>query len=340
MLVDGGFTATGEQIVSHIRKYFGEAAELEHVVLTHADLDHASGLLDVINNLPVRNFWLHQPWSVAAQSLPFFANKTLTKEKLELLLFKEFDLLAGLCEAALAKQIPIYSPFAGAQIGPFVVLSPSQWAYTLLMPQFDRTPEPDQAALEAVGGWLGKAQRPGQLAQLLEKAVAAVQKWFVESWTNERLKDGGQTSASNESSVVLYSNDGQRRNLLTADAGVNALTRAADYADAAGYPLQAFGFVQIPHHGSRRNVGPTILNRLLGPIQSESANSRFTAFVSAPKDDATHPRQMVINAFKRRGGKVIATQGSSKIHYGGFSQRPGYTTAEEKPFVARVEDYD
>ena len=89
---------------------------------------------------------------------------------------------------------------------------------------------------------------------------------------------------------------------------------------ANGYPLQSFSFVQIPHHGSRRNVGPSVLNQLLGPIQPEGT-TRFTAFVSAPKDDDTHPRKIVLNAFMRRGGKVIATQGTNKIHYGGFPKR-------------------
>ena len=31
---------------------------------------------------------------------------------------------------------------------------------------------------------------------------------------------------------------------------------------------------------------------------------RFSAFVSAPAEDDTHPRKMVLNAFTRRGGRV------------------------------------
>jgi len=44
---------------------------------------------------------------------------------------------------------------------------------------------------------------------------------------------------------------------------------------ACGFPMQQFTFVQIPHHGSRRNVGPTVLNRLLGGIQLEGSDTRF-----------------------------------------------------------------
>src|SRR5262249_21078490 len=114
---------------------------------------------------------------------------------------------------------------------------------------------------------------------------------------------------------------------------------AAAYARANGYPLQSFSFVQIPHHGSRRNVGPSVLNQLLGPIQPEGT-TRFTAFVSAPKDDDNHPRKIVLNAFMRRGGKVIATQGTNKIHYGGVPKRDGYVHVEPGSFLGTVEEYD
>jgi beta-lactamase superfamily II metal-dependent hydrolase len=44
MLVDGGHAATGTTIVNHLKRYFGADVSLEHVVLTHSDADHASGL--------------------------------------------------------------------------------------------------------------------------------------------------------------------------------------------------------------------------------------------------------------------------------------------------------
>ena len=143
-----------------------------------------------------------------------------------------------------------------------------------------------------------------------------------------------------KSSVILYADlTEDRRILLTGDAGLQALSWAAAYARANSYLLQRFSFVKIPHHGSRRNVGPAILNEILGPIQPEGT-VRFTAFVSAPKDDETHPRQIVLNAFVRRGGKVIATQGTNKIHYGGFPKRNGYVDVEPIPFSTKVEEYD
>jgi beta-lactamase superfamily II metal-dependent hydrolase len=336
MLVDGGHAETGEQVVAHLRRHYGSNPVLEHLALTHSDGDHASGLRTVLEQVTVRTLWLHAPWAFAGEALPLFADKRLTAEGLARRIASEYDVVADIVRLAQAQGCSIQPPFQGAQIGPFRVLSPSRWAYLRLLPQFDRTPDPDRAALEAAGMWIGKASAADRL---FEAARAALQSWTTERWDQERLRDGGITSASNESSIVMYGWFENGPALLTGDAGLRGLTWAADAAVAYGLPLQQFAFVQIPHHGSRRNSGPAVLNRLLGPIQPENAPSRFAAFVSAPADDAKHPRRIVLNAFTRRGGRIIATQGSSKVHWGGFPARAGYGPAENLPFFTRVEEY-
>jgi len=339
-VVDGGNLESGKALVEHVRTEFGKNSVISHLVITHSDADHASGVGEILSGLPVKNLWLHMPWLSAAAARPYFANKNWTDDGLAQALFKEYDLISDFVKlASEQKTVRIGQPFAGTAIGPFRVMSPFQAVYPLFLAQFDRTPEADQAAIEAAGFWIGKG--PSSLAKLLEKAVAKVQKWIKESWDKELLKDGGVTSASNETSVVLYGDFGiGRRVLLTGDAGLWGLTLAAHYAEENQLPLQDFMFVQIPHHGSRRNVGPTILNRLLGPIQAEGTATRYSAFVSAPKDDDTHPRKMVLNAFIRRGARVIATQGRKKVFWGGFPRRPNYDPADPLPFATQVEEYD
>jgi beta-lactamase superfamily II metal-dependent hydrolase len=338
MVVDGGTTEAGENLVAHLRKHFGKDVTLEHVVLTHSDSDHASGLREVLREIPVSNFWLHVPWLLSDEAIHLFKNKNWTKEGLAAAIKKEYDIVAELLELATEAKCECYYPFQGSSIGPFVVLSPSRATYTYLLPQFDKTPDPDQAALEQANMWIGKPPS-GLLAILMEKAAKKIDKWITESWEVERLKDGGVTSASNESSVVLYANYSGQKILLTGDAGINALTWAKNFATKSGYTLKQFDFVQIPHHGSRRNVGPSILNDLIGPILPKDTQS-FTAFVSAPKDDENHPRKIVLNAFIRRGAKLCATQGSSKVFWGGFPVRPGYSTANLVDLSPQVEDYE
>jgi beta-lactamase superfamily II metal-dependent hydrolase len=90
------------------------------------------------------------------------------------------------------------------------------------------------------------------------------------------------TSAENNSSVILLLRlDGQDL-LFTADAGVPALLRTAQLADLCGISLPSCRFQQVPHHGSKRNVGPTLLNRLVGPkLSTANAGANKLVFVSA-----------------------------------------------------------
>lgn len=339
MVVDGGTEDTGEKLVAHLRKQFGSDVTLEHVVLTHSDADHASGLREVLREIPVANMWLHIPWLLSAEAIHLFENGNWTEIGLSKAIKDEYSIVAEVVDLAVAARCNIYFPFQGSAIGPFTVLSPSKATYLHLLPQFSKTPEPDQEAIKAVNMWIGKGTS-NIFLKILEKAATKIQKWVPESWSSERLKDGGVTSASNESSVILYADIGnERRLLLTGDAGVNALRWATNYAKKCGFVLQKFSFVQIPHHGSRRNVGPSVLNELLGPIEPQPTN-RFAAFVSAPVEDDSHPRKIVLNAFMRRGGKVVATQGQGKVHRGGFPVRPGYITADVISFSTVVEEYD
>lgn len=339
MIVDGGTLETGDQLVSHVQANF-PGRTISHVVLTHPDADHASGLRTVLEKLKVANLWLHVPWLHAASARPYFANKNWTESTLATAIKNQYDILSEIINTAVGSHVQILEPFTGSTIGPFHVLTPYKAVYELLLPQFDRTPAPDQKAIEAQGFWIQKQEPPSALGTLLEKAVAKVQKWVPETWQSERLRDGGTTSATNESSVVLYGSFELGPVLLTGDAGIWALTFAARQAEQSGLPLQQFSFVQIPHHGSRRNVGPSVLNRVIGPIQIQSTTPRFDAFVSAPPDDDTHPRKMVLNSFIRRGGRITPTQGMKVIYYGGFPARLGYTAARTIAFSSQVEEYD
>ncbi|HEV3074023.1 MAG TPA: hypothetical protein VHB47_06350 [Thermoanaerobaculia bacterium] len=339
MVIDGGTVDSGKALVSHVQSIFGHNAVVSHAVVTHPDADHASGMREVLGGLRVRNLWLHMPWESAAAARPYFLNKNWTNQALARELRNEYDILVDIVAIAENKGLTPQQPFAGISIGPFRVLSPFQNVYPYLIPQFDRTPDADREALEAAGFWIGKA--PGIFAKMLERVAATVQKWITESWDSERLRDGGCTTASNESSVVLYGDFGPgRRVLLTGDAGIRGLTMASSFASNAGLSMQDFMLVQIPHHGSRRNVGPTILNRILGPIKPNGTPAHSSAFVSSPKDDDTHPRKMVLNAFIRRGYEVSATQGNKILFLGGFPRRHDYGPLLPLPFATQVEDYD
>jgi beta-lactamase superfamily II metal-dependent hydrolase len=338
IVIDGGNADSGDAVVKHIHRYYGNDAVIAHAVLTHSDIDHACGFQKIVEQLDVRNVWMHLPWEAAQGSLRFFVNKNFTVQSLERRLWSDFDLISDIYETAISRGMTVQQPFAGAKIGPFAVLSPSKDFYEMLVPQIDRAPEADQSLLEAEGIWIGKSPR---VNKAMDSRSPKGDKWVSESWESERLKEGGVTSAPNESSVVLYGDfgDGQKV-LLTGDAGHWSLLLSSIFAEESGLPMQQFRFVQVPHHGSRSNVGPAILNRILGPVLPRGSAPKFAAYVSAPVDDEHHPRRMVLNAFTRRGGTVHATQGVAKCHTVGYDFKEGYSRAEPMPFANQVEDYD
>ncbi len=94
---------------------------------------------------------------------------------------------------------------------------------------------------------------------------------------------------SDNSSVILVVLIDGRGLLFTGDAGIPALTHTADYMDACGIRREWIKLIQVPHHGSHQNVGPTILNRLLGPIQPLDIPTKVAYVSAAPDGEPEHP---------------------------------------------------
>lgn len=338
IVVDGGTSDAGAELVEHIKRHYGEGVEIEHVVSTHPDTDHASGLREIFKNFKVNNLWIHGLWYHAAEMLPYFSDQRWTAEGLASAIRQQYPIVKELIELAQEQGTKIYEPFQGEQIGPFTVLSPSREIYLRLVPQFRKTPEANIGKLKNEKLYLDtpKTGLSQTITGLIEKALS----WVDEEYDVELLRENAVTAAENESSTILYGKFLTSSVLLTADGGVNALTWAMNYADNTGLSLTNTALVQVPHHGSRSNVTPTVLNRLLGEkIPKDSAPLR-TAFVSVPKDDTQHPRKMVINAFERRGAPVIGTQGVYFRHSYNMPVRNNERNTEPFGFFSKVEDYD
>jgi beta-lactamase superfamily II metal-dependent hydrolase len=338
MIIDGGTDDAGEALVQHVRQVYGAGAVISDVISTHPDADHACGLRAVLHDLPVERLWIHGLWHHAEAIVQLFENNW-TAQGLAAAIKREYPVVAELIDLAVQKQIPVFEPFAGEKIGPFTVLSPNRPTYQHLIPQFRRTPEPKKDLLEQREIWLG-ASKDGVLSKLFTGLIEAAANWIPESWDVELLREGGITAAENESSTVLYGDFAECKALLTADAGVNALRWASAHAAAVGINLSALTFFQVPHHGSRRNVSPSILNLVVGPRLPANSPATRLGVVSAPKDDASHPRKMVLNAFRRRGVGISTTQNGHYRRYVGMPPRQDETPARYFDFFSQVEAYD
>lgn len=319
-VVDGGRTATANTITSHINKYYS-GYHINHMVLSHADDDHATGLIGVMEKFKVNNLWMNRPWLYADEILEHFHGR-FTRQGLIDRIKEKHPYLVELERLANANGTHIHEVFQGAAIGAFTVLAPTRTRYVSLIPDFEKTP--NRYTTESAD-----AQAGGFLHYLKEAA-----KKKLEDWDIETLAASTETSASNESCVVQYATLGDESVLLTADVGPIGLMEAATYANQLG--LVRPKFVQVPHHGSRHNVTPTVLNTWLGP-KVQQGTKVGVAYCSVGSNKDEYPRGQVINAFMRRGFPIYSTRASMLSHARGGGGHPDMVAATPEKFADEVE---
>jgi beta-lactamase superfamily II metal-dependent hydrolase len=300
VVVDGGFTNTADQILAHLDTYYG-GSHIDLVVSTHPDDDHIRGLVGVVQAADsVGTVWVHQP------SLHGFAGSAEHKA----------DLAEELADAALSRGATVREPFAGQQFTQAVVVAgPSEADYELWLGQ-EATPE--------THAMLAKSAAQEELVQgLLTKYGPALS---VDP--GETLDPGEGTTPRNQHSVILNVIVQDKRALLTGDAGVAALNAAADRLSTWELDSYFPWVFQLPHHGSRHNLSPQVLDRLLGGIGYFPNDEVYEAIVSVATKALDHPRGAVANAITRRGYKVYPTRGKTLHCNAGYSSRDGWGEAQ------------
>lgn len=312
-VVDGGTKDSGQRLVELVRKHYG-TNRVDGIVLTHPDADHASGLTVVLDEMEVGVLYMHKPWEHAS-TVKQILDTPMSTSRMENRLVRALSNAYELYTLANKRQVPIVEPFAGeTQIlgGWVTVLGPTRRYYQSLLADFREVPVTPPTLL-------------GRAVGITEDVLARV----VEAAGIETLDDGGVTSAENNSSAILHISDGVRSALLTGDAGIPALHSAADYAATVGRDLSRLDILQVPHHGSKRNVGPKVLDRIRAEF----------ALISSAKDGAPkHPSQRVVNALIRRQAKVYRTAGSALRHGYDAPDRAGYSPATQLPFMHEFDD--
>lgn len=328
MIYDGGTKGYGETLVNHVRNHYG-VDFVDYVVNSHPDNDHAGGLVYVIENIEVGELWMHRPWKYSEEIREFFHDGRMTDNSLAERLKQKMSAAYALEQAAIAKEIPIFEPFADSVIGIFTVLSPlrSRYVYELI-PNFSKSPELKKSALSMEG-------IAESIGNVIQDAVVAL----ADAWDKEYLPESVETSSENESSAILFGKLDGRGYLLTGDAGILSLREAATYAEGLGIDLpNEVTCVQIPHHGGRHNVSTETLNLIVGEPKARTAEPKRTALVSASAKAPTHPKKVVTNAFIRRGFKVVQTKGTSIRHHHNMEPRSGWTQVTYVPFYDETDE--
>lgn len=303
VLIDGGNSSDDEKVLDFL--HTRGITYLDHIVCSHPHDDHIGGLIGIVRSSQIDfgQAWVHLPWNHIDQNT--LANVLRESEasasRVVKIVRDSFQSTQNLVSAIRSRRKPIVEPFAGLKIGFLFVCGPSEQFYTQLLKDF--------ADLEKLHA-MEKAIADYEIKDLVETLYAG-QAEAAQSQLGQ-----APTEPENNSSTILWAKHINDTLLFTADAGVEALTAAKQV-----YQLSGLSWMQVPHHGSRRNINED----LIGHFKPK------TAFVSA---DGTrkHPRRAVVNAFKAVGSKVFSTHypnngGNKWFHLGDFPDRSDYSNA-------------
>lgn len=300
-LIDAGNASDFPTVRTFLRAL--GVAHLDAVVSTHPHNDHVAGLIELVNDrsISIGQAFVHVPQDHVRMPFVERALKE-AKDSGEARSFqKTLEASRTLLNALAMRRILVTEPFQGTIVGPFTVVGPSASYYGQLMGKFE-----DAALIKAID--------QGDLSYRIDTAIeeAMIKSGMAES---VELLDDPQTTPENNSSVILGTVAEEKKFLLTSDAGAPALKLAL-----AAYDLSGCYWMQIPHHGSRRNI-------TVGLIEHFSPQ---VAFVSA-SGNIKHPRRSVVNAFKKCRANVYSTHypkpANLRSHVGTVPARLGYVTA-------------
>lgn len=328
-VIDGGTKESGESLCEHIETHYG-TRRIDFVICTHPDADHSSGLSVVLESMNVGKLLMHQPWNHSEQIKDNFV-RPITEDGLEKKIRKSLKNAHDLEKIANKKNIPIIEPFAGLGQyfgnGRLDIIGPSEQFYEDLLPEFRVTPK--------------SATMKDALFGAFDSAMDVAKDWIDEEFHIETLQNGmpdHRFSAENRSSAILLFEIDGRQILLTGDADEEALIRAIDNLESMGRSLNNLNLFQMPHHGSRHNIGPDVLDRILGKRQVSFQDTGICTYISASVDGhPKHPHASVTNAAHRRGSIVYTTQGKHILYHNDAPQRENWGPIDPIPFVARFE---
>lgn len=254
VLIDGGDVDTVDTVRSFL---LGRGINyIDHAVCSHPHDDHAAGLVELVNDrrLNFGRLWMHQPWkhvNTAITTRAWLQGKT---QRIAKILIESLETQLNLAKVAAERSIPMdKEPFAGEQIGPLFVCGPTMAFYEVLLLEFSNL---DKLAQYESG--MEQRERELLLEDMLENAGTVL--------PESGLIENPETSPENNSSTVLWAKHGAQTFVLTSDAGAQALEKARE-----SYQIGGCYWMQVPHHGSRRNITQSLINYFSPSIAYVSA---------------------------------------------------------------------
>jgi beta-lactamase superfamily II metal-dependent hydrolase len=292
-VIDGGYESDGDKIVATVRQRY-RTDYVDLVVSTHPDHDHIAGLNGVVRNVRVGMVWAHDPGRHVIGSTLKEVLRSYRAFGSGEFVTRSFDDLQDFLGTVDRLGISRTEPFSEMQCGPLFVLGPSIDFY-----------EAKLMEMAAEEGLVTESR--------LMKEQEALSDGLLE--TDYAIDENDETSPMNDTSTILLLRVEDRKYLFTGDAGVQSINDSR-----RRWIFDGIHWLDVPHHGSRRNLNSDLV-RYLSPE---------VAYVSA-EGTRKHPSRAAVNALKRQGAQVYSTHKSGSLwhHIGAdIHQRPDYVAAE------------
>ena len=328
VVYDGGSKVLANKLIEHLEEFYFKNEyypKIDYLICSHPDQNHASGLIEVIEKVEIGKIIMNIPWNYIDDIWDNVNDGRISKESLEKRLKDDYPYVAKIEELAQEKGIEIIEGFEDKEINENLkILSPSKEFFIELLKKSKKTKYLDEDDYKS-----------NIYTESAKNILSKFTNWIKELWGKDSLKEDVETSEENEMSIVLLGDMEENKFLLTGDVGIKGLEKA----NKIGTPLTEVNFYQIPHHGSRHNLSPSIMNKMVGNIVSERMKLKKVAYASVAYE-SDYPRKAVVNAFIRRGVQVYKTDGYTITYSHLTSERLGWSSISELSFNEKVEDWD
>lgn len=317
ILIDSGWQSTAEKIENHLNDYY-YTDTIDYVFITHPDRDHISGLLELLENknIKISRTFIHDPWNYKNKLLKRSKDGRRTINSINSRLDENLDILSRILDLLDERKIinnEIFGvsdsdKFGLSELGLYV-LGPSKDDYVQLLSEFPGIDEERNTSNKSV----------------------YTDKEFDYNPSFRHFLSNPVTSAKNDSSMIilLHNNKKEPIALFTGDAGVESIYKALKEAEYEELEYKNVALMQLPHHGSIKNINQDII---------DSINPR-KIFVSASDEDNEHPSKLVVNYIINRGIPIkhIGSSGGIVYYFDGAENRPGWYPAPNMRAFTKVQ---
>lgn len=305
VLVDAGNEGDGEKIFNHIQKYYNQQY-IDLVVITHCDADHYGGMKYLVdkhsnqqNSFKIREVWVQDPYRhVDVDDVKYVRNNETLRNRLNAAyIFNDGSNLLEVLDAAGIQRKEVFAGYRYHLLN-ITVLGPELDYYESLIPEF-------RVNLDF---------KEEQQDDVYNNHVCSGS--TEDDFYSKVLEDANDdSSAVNQSSIViLFEADGHKM-IFTGDAGKTALHRVINNDKERS--LVNVEWLKVPHHGSKHNIDNAIISHFHPSV----------SYISAEKM-GKYANQCTINALKKVGRVYSTYKAGSMLHQHNTLIREEYSTAK------------